>query len=382
MSAYIQKIILKNDHTLNIFDELQAAKQTPKLGVYRNHELVILSVKTSNCYDFIIQLFKNCLSLIYETVGLLNRSDTAVQALKETVTQYHLLKARKSLDPNMEKLEQDLVAKNATLQQLNQRVSEVGATLTEKARQVEQKQIEATDLDTRIGQLGNALALKQTEQTALQELLSQKKQQQVELETLQQTLDVAITAKQTELAVLTESNEEQKQRNLALNHVNTTLAARENELEPLRNQLEQQTTLLGKNQARISQLEEHEAVINQLNQKKAKLNERINSLNTKIAAYPTKETAFNEGHRQGYASGETQGFKKGMNEGLTAGQKRGYRQGEQTGQAIGLKEGKTEGRRSFKYEAKRIVEEACKNFYGHGQYINQIIQQKLDGYWI
>lgn len=99
----------KNFETLQIFKKLEDSNQQPKLGIFRNHKLVVYSQKNNTAWEKVKNIFKSIANHLSMMFGRLVIDKSKVDAFKQRVTTYQELldgtKIKNEVDAAVKRLE-------------------------------------------------------------------------------------------------------------------------------------------------------------------------------------------------------------------------------------------------------------------------------------
>jgi DNA repair exonuclease SbcCD ATPase subunit len=231
-------LLLRNASILETYKELRNANRQPKLAVYNENQLLIVSTKARKCHEYIIEFFKKCLYFCCEKMGLLSYNSSSIQEIERSIEDFYSEQKTRigtSISYSIDEQKQ-------ILQKLSQEIAEG-----------EQILLQAATLKPQINSLKDA---QQSESRTLDVI-----RQQIEI-----------------LKPELKSLEEKK-----------------SELDQVKQELSTLKPMLQDNLLKIQQLKDFEEAIHKLSHKKSKLENQIISLVSQLGQVENAHKAFEEG---------------------------------------------------------------------------------------
>ncbi len=81
--------LLENAKTLETYKELMTSNREPKLAVYKEDQLIIVSKKAVQIHEHVIEFFKKGLYFLYEKIGLLSYKQESLQQIEKRVDDFY-----------------------------------------------------------------------------------------------------------------------------------------------------------------------------------------------------------------------------------------------------------------------------------------------------
>jgi len=218
------KCLLRNVIAVSNFEGLQQLGKNPVFGVYRGRSLLVISHKTDSVLERISQVLKRVVFCLLECFGLLNKSSTSIQELKNEVSIYHYEQVKKDKNAELSGLEK-------THQTARQVLMDEHSQLKSQCQLLEQEKVqisaEAAALSTnkdKILQNFNAIAEDYAEAKVV---LHQKQKTEAELKELslqKNLLESQISALEITQMQLAPAKKELEEVNVELKRVQSDLS--------------------------------------------------------------------------------------------------------------------------------------------------------------
>jgi len=246
--------LLNNALILETYNELTMADRQPKLALYKENQLVIVSKIAAKYHEFVIEFFKKCFYFLCEKRGLLSYNQDSIQKIEKSIDEfYRNQKTRFNNDLTVE---------------------------------INDKQQKLIELNNKIKESSNVLLEHSTVEYQL-------KKSQAEIHVLSDKIQAANIA----LNLLKQQIEEKKQLNEKLNADLKNLEGKKTELDQIKIEISILQPELNENLIRVQELRSFDKSIKKLTEEKAKLENLVTSLTVEIGSYPDKKKAFEEGKK-------------------------------------------------------------------------------------